>query len=1475
MSKRKIIKKGWKIVLISLTLLFLCLSGLYLAIQSPGVQTFLTQRLAAYFSERLNAEIHIGGVDIALFNKVVLEDVRLGEPNGETLGAAARITGTIDYLSFRRKHIGIGLFTIDRSDINIRRDSLGLYNFAFLTDSLRNDGKGPNTWTFACRNFRVKNSGFHYENQQGEPLTYSVDDVNLRIDQFMYAPDSLHMKITSLTLIDSQGFFLNDLSADISSARGILRVNNLKAETLYSKIDSATFKMQSDTLPGTAEKRIRMNLDLENAQLSLADIAFFVPSLHGMNQVLNVSGSFSGSPKSIKARNLLVATGANTLLDCDLSVDFFEDIPEPYLFININRLQTSFTDLSRVKLPDGSKNPHLSFAPTLQEIGTLSYAGNFTGFPTDFVAYGTLNSQMGRIRTDLSFVPVDGNNIRYKGILETTDFDLGKLIHTNLVEDISFKGIVNGVYNKSRKSINSNFDGAVSKLTANGYTFQHINLDGKISDRKFDGNLKVDDPNLVLNFTGLLNLDSKVPVFDFILNLQQANLVALNLDSLHSTSILAFEMAANFSGNNIDNLDGLIQVYNGKYANQNNNLEFKNLTVNTHLDETISSINLNSDYFDGSITGTYHFNSLLESFRIVLAKYLPSLSIPVTQNKNSNQFSFEFHAKELNEVTAVFFPGLQIKTPFSLTGRIDSQNSALETEGSIPEIIYNQIALRNISVGVSPVPEALSAKISFGEVHLSSGLSLFNLAFLLDAGEDQIKSKIIWNNEENLSYSGKIESDFHFSRNDSTGKPFVNIELKPSAIIVADTVWKLSPAILTIHNREIAVNGFSVKNGQQEIMLNGRITPESPERLSFTFRNINLANIEQYINKPMGVRGFINGSIGISDFYNNRRFDSDLHLSGFEYQDQLIGDISLVNKWDRETELINGELTISKNNRDQLKGIGYFDPEKKVLDFTFDFDNQSLVMLGTVIRETLTNFHGDGSGKIRVHGAFDKILMDGAVYCRNAGVTIDYTQVSYNLSDSIRFAGDRIIFRNIEISDFPGNKGKLNGTIRHDNFQNMDYNLSVNANKIMALNTTLKQNQQFYGKAIVKGNMTITGHGTDVKLSGSATSLSETSVTIVLGDETEVAKYDFIRFVTAEKDTLEKPRFVTRQESGGLVIDLLVHATPEAKVQLVYNTQISDLIRAQGEGTLRFEMDKQGNIYLSGNFVLIEGEYLFTLQNVINKRFSVESGGSVTWSGNPMNAVIDLSAVYKLKAPLYELMLGSLENVNSSQRIPVECKIKLTGDLVNPDISFDIAFPGIENRLRYELQQYFSTQEDLNRQMLSLLVLGKFYTPEYVRGSYESSTTGLIGNTASDLFSNQLSNWLSQINQDLDIGFNYRPGNQITGDEIELALSTQIFNDRVSLNGNIANNTNPRSMNNSELVGDFEISVKLTPNGKLQLKAYNKSNNNLIYETAPYTQGLGISYREDYNQVDELWKSIWTLFTRKREKTAPTTETSD
>jgi hypothetical protein len=470
------------------------------------------------------------------------------------------------------------------------------------------------------------------------------------------------------------------------------------------------------------------------------------------------------------------------------------------------------------------------------------------------------------------------------------------------------------------------------------------------------------------------------------------------------------------------------------------------------------------------------------------------------------------------------------------------------------------------------------------------------------------------------------------------------------------------------------------------------------------------------------------------------------------------------------------------------------------------------------------------------------------------------------LNDSVQFKGDKIIFPDITISDDYGNTGVFSGSIKHQTFSKMIYDMSIRSNKIMAFNTTPATNEKFYGKLFGSGIVRITGHGVTVLIDGTARTEKGTDMNISLEYEGDAQEYDFLTFVSRGYQPKSNLPFVPYTNSD-LQMKFNIEITPEAKAQLIYNSKIGDVIRSQGSGNMQVSIDNDYNILLFGEYTVEEGDYLFTLQNVINKRFDIQQGGTIEWNGDPYDATLSLNAIYRLKASLSELFANTGEGADYSQRIPVSCKIALSKSLNNPDIKLDIDLPTAEESIKDEVRQYISSEEDMNKQILSLLVLGKFYTPEYLRGNYTASGNNLVGSTASELLSNQFSNWLSQISNDFDVGFNYRPGNQITNDEVELALSTQLFNDRVSINGNIGNNSSQRTnANNNGLVGDAEVNVKLTNNGKLQLKAYNHANNNLIYETSPYTQGVGVTYREDFNNFNELWNKVKGLFGFKSAK---------
>ncbi|MBN1987623.1 MAG: translocation/assembly module TamB domain-containing protein [Prolixibacteraceae bacterium] len=1347
----------------------------------------------------------------------------------------------------------------------MKRDSVTHFNFSYILNALRTEKDSVNLWKINCNNFSFYQSGITFADLYAqEKKTMFLNNINFDISDFKLQPDSVLFKINNLNLNDSKNLFISNFSAHFALFKKNIRIDSLYLKTTHSEIQntSASFNFGENSKRSLASAEI--DFRFSDSDISFYEVAELLPSLKGMDMNVNLSGQVYGNIDDLKGKNLVIKTGKNTSAFFDFYVNEITDVENMYIFVDLKLSKTDFSDLNKIKLPAVSQVKSLNFPESFYEAGTITYRGNFSGFLTDFVAFGTFSSNMGTLTTDISVTPQSEGAITYRGKVNTKTFELGELFKIENIGSVTFDGNVDGFYSREVGTLNGKFNGFISELEANGYAYKNIALDGTLDNKMFDGLLVVNDPNLKFDFTGQVNLNPEIPEFNFNLHLDKALPGQLNLSSHFPASEMAFNMAANFKGDKLDNLEGFIMVEDGFYKNRNGQFTLNDMELNSVHSDTGSVLTFNSDFFHLKVSGKYDFQSILDAFRKNAGRYLPATNYEKLAQAKDNIFDYQIDVKNLDTITTIFLPGFKIETPFLLYGRLDSENTVFELEGSIPGVATKNVMLKNIFIGNKPKGDAYTSKFRFGEVMLKNGMSLHNLTIDSKISDDVIDNQISWANAGDLTYSGTIQTKTIFSQKDSVNHPLIQIEGTPSQIFIADSVWQISPFSAVIDSTSYEINDFRFFNGSQQVTIDGKISEDKSNILSAKFENINLGHFENYLHRELEISGILNGSAGIFDFYNQRMILSDVGITDFRFKDQEIGDVVFTNYWNNIASILDSELEIENNNKQRLYARGSYKPSEKKLDYDISTDSLSVVLLETLIRKNFSDIHGFATGSLKLHGTPEKILLTGALYGSNAGLTIDYTQVGYTFSDSVYFKGDTILFDNITIRDEENNPGTFGGTLVHTNFQNMYYDLLLHSPKIMAINTLPGNNAQFYGKVFANGRLSVTGFRKDVILNGSGTTLPGTNVNIMLDNESEIEQYDFIQFLSENQPEERKLYFARNDDDeGNFQLNLTIRATSDARAQLIYNSQIGDVIRAQGEGILLFGMDNEGNITLSGNYTINRGDYLFTLQNVINKRFTIEQGGSLVWSGNPYNANINLNAVYKLKASLYDLLMKEA-NIYQSQRIPVECKILLTDELSNPNIQFEIDFPTVEERgVVDEVQQYFSTDEEMNKQILSLLVLGKFYTPEYLRGTFEAQNPNVIGTTASELFSNQLSNWLSQISNVVDVGFNYRPGNQITNDEIELALSTQMFNDRVTINGNIGNNANPNSTNNSQLVGDFDINVKLIPSGKIQLKAYNRSNNNLIYETAPYTQGVGFTFQEDYNTFDELLQKMGALFRRK------------
>jgi hypothetical protein len=514
------------------------------------------------------------------------------------------------------------------------------------------------------------------------------------------------------------------------------------------------------------------------------------------------------------------------------------------------------------------------------------------------------------------------------------------------------------------------------------------------------------------------------------------------------------------------------------------------------------------------------------------------------------------------------------------------------------------------------------------------------------------------------------------------------------------------------------------------------------------------------------------------------------------------------------------------------------------------------------VKDVLSDVRGIAGGEMTMKGTVNKPLLEGIIKIQKASFIVSYLQTRYNFTTDVTITPTAFMLKNADVYDSDGNKAVVNGLLSHNNFSDIKFESTINTNKFLFMNTAEKDNDLYYGKAYASGVVSFLGTPENINIEVNAKTEKNTKFYLPLSSSSDVTEQNFIRFTNSINDTIKVDEN-RKVDLSGIQLTLNLQVTPDAEAQIIFDSKVGDVIRGRGTGNLKLEITPTSDFNMFGDYTIESGDYLFTLQNIINKKFEIEKGGTIRWNGDPYMAILDITAAYKLKASLYDLMLDSAYK----QRVPVECILNMRNNLMQPDFKFDIKLPEGDTKPNSVIASL--SNEEMNKQIISLLVLNRFVTPESFRGGSQLAETrsgNAVGVNSSELLSNQLSHWLSQISKDFDIGVNYRPGDEITKDEVELALSTQILNDRVILNGNVGvGGTQTSSSNN--FVGDFEVDVKINKSGKLMVKGFNRSNTDIINDTAPYTQGLGLFYREDFDSIDELLQRYWRgMFRRKEEE---------
>jgi hypothetical protein len=1086
----------------------------------------------------------------------------------------------------------------------------------------------------------------------------------------------------------------------------------------------------------------------------------------------------------------------------------------------------------------------------------------------DFVAYGQLDSDLGSLITDLALVYNDTlNRNSYKGRLAINDFHFGRFYNLKELGRVSGSLTLDGS-GIELDDLSAHIKGNVSKFTFNNYPYSKIVVDGYVANQLFKGGLSVNDPGLILDFNGKVNYSKEIPIYNFQADLHHADMDLLKLLSLEKYSSLAAKIDCELSGKTLDEMKGTLQVNDGIFCYGDSIYEFEEIAaMSINLSDSERLFKLVSEHANIEIRGDYSMHTIHRPFMTVLSQTLPSLSIREMSHRQSNQnFTFEIKILDIDNLTNLFFPGLQIESDFTLTGFFDETNQRYEVVGNSDIVKLYKREFHGLKIESSVFSDVMYLKMDVDSLFVLPKVSLRDFSLRSKAFMDNLQLSLSW--DDTKKSRGRIQALGYFM------KDRLEFDILPSEFTINNDTWNVDyQSHVTVRGKSLEINNLSLHGDKQAIFVNGKVSESEADRMNIKIENFAMENFNPFIEEQEVVFG---GLLSIDGFianpYKDFFFSADAKVQNYTINSWEIGDVETIAKWDNLSRRISLNGGVIHDNIREVDFNGYFLVDKKEENFYLDanLSDFNIGFLNAFIDFGLSDIAGVASGGVNITGTPAKPMLRGTINVKDGGISVDYLNTRYQFETDVFIDYDLFGFDYVSVTDESEQVlGYATGTILHNNFRDWNYDIYVDLNNILALNTTKEMNSLFYGKAYASGSFSIFGYDDLVDINITAITEKNTKMSIPLSEEGDVISGDFVTFIDPGKTIKTKEE--SQLNLSGINMNFNLMATSDAEVFIIFDEQIGDVMRGRGAGNLQMKINPAGEFQMFGQYEILEGDYLFTLQNVINKRFVVERGGVIRWFGDPYEAEINLNAAYKLRTSLYDVMRLSGNQEAYRRRVPVDLVMKLSNRLMAPDINFEIRLPSVDENTRGILQSTIATEEELNRQVFALMVLNKFLPPEDGSGNFSVAEQGIgaTASTSSELLSNQLNNWLSQISGDFDIGINYRPGDNISNEELAVALSTQLFNDRLAISGNFGvSSGNEFNQNPNSLIGDVLIEYMLTEDRKLRLKAFNESNDFDLtrVDQSLYTQGVGVYYQEEFDNRRELFCNLRNIFRTRSNK---------
>ncbi len=1481
-----------KIILYSLYFLLLFFLLSFGILQIPPVQKTILKYYTDRFSNVSGFKTSFQSVHLIWYDRFQINGLNITDPEENVMIEAEQLNVNFRISSLLTgSNVNIDAATLDGTQVNLVKimdlDSTKDLNINLFIKRLAKP-KAKATQTTAKVNvgeILINRSYFSYNDSDKDSLAPKFDYSHFRlqlddglIQNFKVIGDTIQFKVNSLYAKDEQTQF------EIKHLNTFFRISQSSMEFLNINLDAGNSHVQDTVIFSYKSMRdlndfnntVQIKANIKASTLDPRDLALFTSGMDKIKEPIKASGQFTGKVNRFFVRNLSLQIG-NTSFTGNLNMDGMPSISETFINLNLKQGNVDINDLAFLF-------PSKTFAG-LKPLGKFQLMGNFTGFVNDFVANGSFKGKFGQIQSDVN-LKINSENpalSQYKGNIKMIDFKLGTyLSDTSFLKSVSLTGHIDG---KGFTEAAADFvlDGAISHFKIKNYDYKNIVTKARFKSQFFSGQLTINDPNLKFDAEGSIDFSKDNELVRMKARLDTALLH--NLGFSKEKFFLQSVIDIDSKGLNIDSIFGQAFLRNTKIIYRNESLEIDSIQITSSEIEKGRSLLLRSTFADINLHGEYYYSTLFNDLNKLFKEFYLTIkndrseleTYYLTKAKTSQEYDANFNIilHDINPLIQVAGINTKLSKGTHIEGKFSNGfTSIFNAYTTIDSIIYdgklftqNTIEFNGSKIRDSTNILAMLTVLS-KEQKLSKNFNTSDLMLEAIWATDHIEVGLDFDQSGKDNY-GRLKASIDLL-NDST-----RIKILPSKIKALNEFWEVNQQNYTLlAGGEWRINHLEIKNNNQSILLKGNISRDPSKSLFLNIDNLDLG----FLNNISGERftGTLNGAAEARDLYNNPYIQNDLRIKALTINDFLIGDINGVNIWNQQDERFDINFSIDRLKIRTVDLKGFYTPsEPEPLRINAQFNQANLKIAEPLLETIFSNMDGTLTGKYLISGSFLNPKINGNGNIENGQIMINYLKTLYNFTGEFGMKSDQLIFKDFKISDIFKNTGSLDGYIAHRNFREFRLNLDAAFNNLQLLNTTTKDNSLFYGQGYATGSANFFGPSENLKISATAKTEKNTRIFIPMSSTETVQKKDFINFVhftdsssmIDDKDIKRKKRTNT---ATGISMDINLDITPDAYTEIIFDIKSGDIIRGRGNGEIKLQLDTKGDFFMFGAVEFTQGAYNFTLYDIINKEFDIQPGSRISWYGNPYEGVMDITANYRQMASLSPILTDQSEEVIANSQVrrkyPTDVILKLEGQMLSPRINFDIDANELPDniivegrapvRLNFEFESFKAKldEQELKRQVFSLIILRKFSPPDAF------STSGTLYNSVSELLSNQLSYWLTQVDQNLEIDLDLGTLDQEAFNTFQLRLSYSFLNGRlrVTRDGSFSNQYNA-SDNISTLAGDWTVDYLLTPDGKFKVKMYSRSNINQLTNTlgtqSAVTTGVSLLHTQNFNEIKDLWKS--------------------